>query len=224
MVRKINKANIFRQGLDKRTKIVKNSYDDVWYHIGQVKWWLEEIEYYFKQSFRHIFPQLVPNFTWNCHTEWVDGEKISLTHEETLRRMGLGGLIRILFGYIRKKDKKRITGYLEASEEFSELIQTVLKYRNWFTHNFQEDEARKFVISTKGREKIICGLTQDMEALYEIKQYFQALMIYISRSKNNEPAPLSNKMYNDMLKNYLPKVPKAFGFEKFLKGTIPILK
>ena len=219
-----NKHNLFRKGLDKRTRIVKNSYDDVWYHIGQIKWWLEEIEYYFKQGFRHIFPQLVPNFTWKCRTEWVDGEKVSLTHEETLRKMGLGGLIRILFGYTRKKDKKRIEGYLEASEEFKELVQVVLKYRNWFTHNFQEDEARKFVTSSEGREKIINGLRQDMAALYALKQYLQALMIYVSRICNSEPTPLNNSMYDDMLKNYLPKVSKAFGLQKFLKGTIPILK
>ena len=29
-------------------------------------------------------------------------------------------------------------------------------------------------------------------------------------------------MYEDMLKNYLPKVPEAFGLQELLKGTIPI--
>ena len=42
-ITKIDGRTQFRRGLDKRTKIVENSYDDVWYHIGQVKWWNEEV-------------------------------------------------------------------------------------------------------------------------------------------------------------------------------------
>ena len=60
--------------------------------------------------------------------------------------------------------------------------------------------------------------------LYELKQYLQALIIYWTRYKGEEPFPLKNDMYEDMLKNYLPKVPEAFGLQKILKGTTPFFE
>lgn len=209
-----------RRGLDKRTKIVKFSYDDVWYHVGQVKWWHEEVEFYFKEAFRKIFPDLIPDFTWECYSEWKDGKKVKITHEQTLRKMGLGAMVRILFGYTKNKTNEKVKGYLEPSKDFALLIDTVRGSRNWFTHNFQEDEARKLINTPEGREIIIEGLRNDLMPLYELKQYLQALLIYWSRMNKRAPFPLNNEMYNDMLKNFLPKVPEAFGLQEFSKGAI----
>ena len=221
-IRDLNKKINFRQGLDKRTKIVENSYDDVWHHIGQVKWLNEEVEFYFKEAFRKVFPDLIPDFTWPCSYEWKDGEKIPLSPDQTLRKNGLGFLVRILFGYTKQRTGEKIKGYLDPSDDFAQLLETVLGSRNWFTHNFQEDEARSLINTFEGRQKIIKGLQYDLMPLYELKQYLQALIIYWKRYNGEEPHPLDSDMYEDMLKNYLPKVSEAFGLKKFLKGTMPI--
>lgn len=207
----------FRQGLDKRTKIVENSYDDVWYHIGQVKWWNEEIEYYFKQAFRKIFPEIIPDFTFPCSYEWQGGEKVALSQDQSLRKKGLGSLIRILFGYTKKKTNQKVAGYLEPGDDFAKLLKTVLESRNWFTHNFQEDEARELINTCEGRQAIILLLQHNLNPLYELKQYLQALIIYWKQYKGGAPLPLDNHMYEDMLKNYLPKVTDAFGIQNLLK-------
>ena len=221
-IAKLNRKTQVRQGLDKRTKLVKNSYDDVWYHIGKVKWLNEEVEFYFKEAFRKIFPDLIPGFTWDCFSGWKDGEKVALSHEQTLKKMGLGSMVRILFGYKKQKTNEKIKGYLEPSGDFTQLIETVIGSRNWFTHNFQEDKARELINTTEGRKRIVMGLQYDLMPLYELKQYLQALIIYWVRSKNKEPHPLNSNMYEDMLKIYLPKVTEAFGLQELLKGTIPL--
>lgn len=210
-ITKLDRKTHFRQGSDKRTKIVENSYDDVWYHIGQVKWWNEEVEFYFKEAFRKIFPDLIPCFTWPCSYEWKDGEKVALSQDQTLRKKGLGFLVRILFGYTKQKTNEKVKGYLEPSDDFTQLLETALGSRNWFTHNFQEDEARELINTSEGRQTIIKGLQYDLMPLYELKQYFQALIIYWTRYKGEEPLPLKNDMYEDMLKKYLPKVPEEIG-------------
>ena len=220
--KKLNKKTNFRQGLDKRTKIVENSYDDVWYHIGQVKWWNEEVEFYFKEAFRKIFPDLIPGFTLPCFNEWKDGEKVSLSQDQTLRKMGLGSLVRILFGYTKQRTNEKVKGYLEPSDDFAHLLETVIGSRNWFTHNFQEDEARELINTSEGRQTIVKGLQYDLMPLYDLKQYLQALIIYWTRYKGEEPLPLNNYMYEDMLKNFLPKVPEAFGLQNILKETTPL--
>lgn len=221
-ITKLNRKTHFREGVDKKTKIVENSYDDVWYHIGQVKWWNEEIEFYFKEAFKNIFPDLIPGFTWPCFYEWQDGEKVALSQDQTLRKMGLGSMARILFGYKKQKTNEKVFGYLEPSDDFAKLLETVIGSRNWFTHNFQEDEARGLINTSEGRKQIVTGLRNDLMPLYELKQYLQTLIIYWTRYRKKEPHPLNKDMYEDMLKNYLPKVPEAFGLQKLLKETMPL--
>jgi len=177
-ITKLKRKTHFRKGLDKRTKIVQNSYDDVWYHIGQVKWWNEEVEFYLKEAFRKIFPELIPGFTSPCRNEWKDGEKVALSPDQTLRKLGLGSMVRILFGYKKQKTNEKVKGYLEPSDDFAKLLETVIGSRNWFTHNFQEDEARALINTSEGRKRIVIGLQYDLMPLYELKQYLQALIIY----------------------------------------------